>query len=50
MMGPAPLATGYWGRGTNQATAMKYQNLYNEYIKRPARKQIAKIEAKYSTV
>ena len=48
-MGPAPLATGYWGRG-NATAAKKYQELNEYYLQRPARKQVDRIEAKHSTV
>jgi hypothetical protein len=46
-MGPAPLATGFWGRG-NAFSSAKYMDLNKTYLSRPARKQVDHIETKFS--
>ena len=46
-MGPAPLATGFWGRG-NASLSLKYLDLNKKYLERPARKQVSHIESKLS--
>lgn len=43
-MGPAPYATGWFGRGSAGASSTKYEEANSTYLKRPARKQVAAID------